>query len=77
MGLKKGEKVVVMGQNKTLSTRWEPLRRLIDDPEYGQEEVAKEGFPWMTPQQFVDFFCSTHAGCTPDTDVNRIEFEYL
>jgi hypothetical protein len=76
-GLKKGESVVVMGYNKCECARWEPLRRMIDDPEYGRREVIREGFPEMTPDQFVKFFCETHKGCTPETLVNRIEFSYL
>jgi hypothetical protein len=76
-GLKKGEKQVKMGQHRVLSTRWEPLRRMIDDPEYGREEVVKEGFPDMTPAEFVEFFCASHRGCVPETLVNRIEFDYL
>lgn len=76
-GLRKGEHIVVMGQHRIISSQWEPLRRLIDNPEYGQEEVVKEGFPEMTPLEFVAFFCSSHKGCTPDTAVNRIEFEYV
>lgn len=76
-GLRKGEKIIKMGLNRTVSTRWEPLQRMIDDPEYGKQEVIREGFPEMTPEQFVTFFCDTHKGCTSDTPVNRIEFEYL
>lgn len=76
-GLRKGERIVVMGQHRIVSSRWEPLRRLIDEPEYGAAEVIKEGFAGMTPAEFVAFFCSSHKGCTVDTEVNRIEFEYV
>lgn len=76
-GLKKGERVVIMGANKVISARWEPLRRMIDDPEYGKSEVILEGFPDLTPAEFIEFFCKTHKGCTPETLVHRIEFEKL
>lgn len=75
-GLKKGEKIVYLGTHKVVDTRWEPLQRMIDDPEYGRAEVIKEGFPHMTPAEFVEMFCRTHR-CLPQTAVNRIEFEYL
>jgi len=76
-GLKKGQKIVVMGQHRIVSTRWEQLRKITDNPNYGQQEVIKEGFPDMSPAQFVDFFCQSHKGCTPETEVNRMEYEYL
>jgi hypothetical protein len=40
-------------------------------------DVAAEGFPEMTPAGFVTFFCGTHHGCTPETEVTRIEWRYL
>jgi len=41
-----------------------------------QREPAKEGFPQMLPSEFVEMFCKAF-GCTQDTDVARIEFEYV
>lgn len=41
------------------------------------EEVRAEGFPDITPSQFVDFFCHSHVGCTPDSTVTRIQWRYL
>lgn len=75
-GLKKGEKIVKIGQHRWVSLRWEPLRRMIDEPEYGCKEVILEGFNYMTPQEFVDMYCA-HNKCTPDTLVHRMEFEYI
>lgn len=40
------------------------------------DDVVREGFPDDTPASFVEFFC-THMRCEPDTEVTRIEFEYL
>jgi len=75
-GLKKGEKVVKLGQHRWVSLRWEPLRRMLDDPEYGKQEVIREGFPDMTPEEFVEMYCR-HNRCTPGQIVHRMEFEYL
>lgn len=57
--------------------RREPLQQMVDDPEYGAKEVVAEGFPEKTPAEFVVMFCRSHAGCQPDSEVKRIEFEYL
>jgi hypothetical protein len=40
-------------------------------------DVIAEGFPRMTPAEFVSFFCRTHRGCGPCTEVTRIEWRYL
>ena len=93
MGLKKGEKAVrVGGPVRSVSVRREPLRRMLDDEAYGREECVKEGFPDMTPAEFVAMFCASHRlpalyeghtmvtrarPCTPDDEVTRIEFEYV
>lgn len=79
MGLKPGEKIVRLGESVVVSTRREPLRRMIDDLDYGFAEIIREGFadhPTIKgPSAFVEFFCSTHKGCTPETVVTRIEFK--
>lgn len=73
MGLKKGEKVVPIGVIQVLAHRREPLQRMIDEPEYGQAEAIREGFPDMDGQAFVTMFCQ-HHGVTPAYAPNRIEF---
>lgn len=70
MGLKKGEKVHVLGTIKVTWANDEPLSRI------DQQEVVREGFPHMTPEEFISFFCQTHRGCTPDTVVRRIAFHF-
>ncbi len=75
-GIPLGGHVVRMGHNITISAEGEPLCRLIDEPEYGRIEVAKEGFPEMTPEEFCKFFCEAMR-CELDEVVNRIEFGYL
>lgn len=77
MGIPKGGHVRRLGQIRIVAIGNQPLRRIIDDPAYGKSEVVREGFPQMTPMQFVDFFCASHHGVTPETVVTRIEFERL
>lgn len=79
MGLKAGEKIKVISIIEVVSTRREPLRRMIDDLDYGFAECVREGFgdhpQYRFPSEFVAMFCASHKGCTPDTEVNRIEFK--
>lgn len=72
-GLKKGEKVVRLATIRVLGTSWEPLS---DIELYGSQETAREGFPELGPNGFVDMFCRANR-CDPWDLVNRIEFEYL
>ena len=76
MGLKKGETVQRLGPIRVLSVRREPLRRLIDEPEYGAAEVIAEGFPNLTPAEFIAMYCK-HNRCDCAHIVTRIEFEHL
>lgn len=74
-GLKKGEKVVRLGQIRIISAFGERLENMLIEP-YGSEECVKEGFPGYHGAEFVKTFCD-HNNCKPDVVVNRIEFEYL
>lgn len=78
-GLKKGEKVERLTVIVVEQVRREPLRRMLDEPKYGAREVELEGFAahssWGTPDGFVQNFCK-HNGCTPETVVTRIQFDY-
>jgi hypothetical protein len=77
MGLRKGERVHRICSAVTVAgARREPLRLMTDDEAYGRAEVVLEGFPDLTPRQFVEMFCDTHKRCTPETVVTRIEFRY-
>lgn len=71
MGLRKGEKVNRLGQIEIISTRWESLVEGVN-----QEECRREGFPDLTPGQFVAMFCK-EMKCNPYTLVNRIEFKRI
>lgn len=72
MGLKPGEKIEKLGPPVlVVSMRREPLSWLTKHPApYGAIERIREGFPTMTPEEFVAMFCSTHKGCTPDTVIS-------
>lgn len=70
-GLKKGETIVRLGPILIVDARGEPLNRI------DQDECNLEGFPELTPEKFVKMFCVANRGCTPETEVNRIQFKYL
>lgn len=73
-GRRNGEPLVRLGELVVITVRREPLRRMLDDPNYGLVECKREGFPTMTPAEFVALFCKSHADCTPETIITRIEF---
>ena len=81
MGLKPGEKIERLCQIRVIDVRRELLRRLTDDLDYGFRETTLEGFPdghpkhW--PSEFVEMFCGSHGGVTPDSTITLIEFEYV
>lgn len=68
MGRKKGEPLVRIVDVDVVSVRRERLDAIT------KQDVDLEGFRGMTPAEFVEFFCSTHKGCTPETEVTRIEW---
>lgn len=74
MGLKKGETIERIAVLWVRSVTREPLCHILDQ---GIEECAREGFPHMKPERFVDFFCASHKGCKPDSLVTRIAFDYV
>lgn len=67
--------------------RGEPLDRITDVEVTGirrerldaitPDDITAEGFPNLTPGEFIAFFCNTHRGCTPETEITRIEWRYL
>lgn len=67
MGLKKGEKQVVLGTIEVVSVRQERVDAIT------QEDCRREGFPEWHPRDFVTFFCRANS-CKPSTLVTRIEF---
>jgi hypothetical protein len=71
MGRRRGEPLERITDVEVVSVRREPLHAIT------KAEVALEGFPQMTPAEFVAFFCGTHKGCTPGTEITRIRWRYL
>lgn len=80
MGLKPGEQIVRLRPIEFTDVRREPLRRMLDDIDYGQRECILEGFPppheKSMPYHFVRFFCE-FSGLTPDDEVTRIAYRFL
>jgi hypothetical protein len=71
MGRKRGEPLERIAGVEVISVRREPLEAIT------AADVTAEGFPDWTPAQFTDFFCRTHPGCGPATEITRIEWRYL
>lgn len=71
MGRRKGEPLVRIVDVEVVSVRREQLDTITP------AEVKAEGFPEMSPAEFVEFFCGTHKGCTPTSEVTRLEWRYL
>lgn len=70
-GIPKGGHVeTIGGPIRVVSVRLEPLNAI------DQADCRLEGFPEMTPGEFVAMF-SQHNGCDGWTEVVRIEFEYV
>lgn len=76
MGFKKGEKIERLGLIQVVSVRREDLSDLTFDPIYGRQEMVREGFPNMSPNEFIAMF-SKHNKCGQHTEITRIEFGYL
>ena len=71
-GLGKGGKINRLSLARCISNTPEPVDQIKDRP----DDVAKEGFPDMTPSQFVVMFCR-HMKCEAGRIIQRIEYEYL
>jgi hypothetical protein len=94
-GIPKGGKVRKLAVIRVIDVSREVLAQMMDglSPSYGREECIKEGFPELTPEQFVAMFCASHRivserpwsawrrtssrQCEPTDPVTRIEFEYV
>jgi hypothetical protein len=72
-GLKPGEKLEYLGECECVANYSEPLYAITL---YGDKDVRREGFPHLTPQQFIEMFCE-HMGGDANQMVQRIEFKVL
>lgn len=70
MGLKRGEKVKRIGLIEVVNIRFEPLNAIT------HEDCRREGFPDLSPEDFVGMLMSHHK-CKATETVNRIEFRHL
>ena len=70
-GLGKGGKINKLKVIRLTSVRREPLKAIT------QDEVIREGFPDMTPDEFIAFFCKSHKRCDPYGLVTVLSFEYV
>jgi hypothetical protein len=64
----KREQIPRLGPIRVVSVRRERLDAIEPD------DVTREGFPGMSPAEFVAVYCRTFR-CGPGTEVTRIEFE--
>jgi hypothetical protein len=67
MGLRKGERVVKLGEALCVGCRRERLDTIT------QDDVDREGFPGRTVEWFIAMFCKANK-CQRDAVVTRIEF---
>jgi len=72
-GLRKGEKVKRICTIRVRRVSRERLDYLFAYP----GDCTREGFPFLLPSEFIRHFCETHKGVTPETEITRIEFEYV
>lgn len=70
MGLKPGEKIERLCVIRVTDVRRVALDSITFD------DVGREGFPGMSPAEFVRMFCNS-MDCKADTIVTRIEFDYV
>lgn len=71
MGLPKGARQVVLAEVEVVDVAVCQLRVRFPG------DAAAEGFPEWSWDEFVEFFCRTHRGVTPESLVRRIEWRYL
>lgn len=81
MGRKKGEPLERICDVEIVSVHRERLNALTweagTSKDYGEREVAREGFPGMSPSDFIQQFFVDAQGMSPTDVVTRIEWRYL
>jgi hypothetical protein len=85
-GLGKGGKIIKFGPIEVMMVTYEPLGDIITKPTritFGKPEVAREGFPELTPIQFCEKFIEINPKdrqgnkTTLETVITRIVFRKL
>ena len=71
MGRRRGEPLERIASVEVLSVRRERLDAITP------ADLIAEGFPGMAAGEFIGFFCRTHRGVQPGSEVTRIEWQYL
>lgn len=71
MGRRRGEPLDRIADVEVTGIRRERLDAITPD------DITAEGFPGMTPGEFVAFYCDSHCGCTPETEITRIQWRYI
>ena len=75
-GIVKGG-LVRLGVIRIVSVTTEPLLEIaLGARVEAREEVDREGFPDLEPEEFVRMFCK-HMRCAGGSTVTRIEFEHV
>ena len=80
-GLKKGEHQVVWAELKFVSIEHEPLGDIISRPYRNSQvsEVTREGFPELTPEEFVEMVIRQYGRkkMNVDTMIERIQYVHV
>ena len=76
MGLRRGETIERLGTIRVIGVRRERLGRILLAPDYGRQEMEKEGFPGLDTNEFINRYFRPQ-GLTIWNRITRIEFEYL
>jgi len=81
-GIPKGGHQVIYAECKIVSAEWEPLGDIVKRPiRPGSiyNEVTREGFPDLTPEQFCAMVIKAHSGkhLTLESPVLRYEYVHV
>lgn len=75
MGRKPGEPLVRLVDVEVVSLRRERLDEILWRLDYGEQEMVLEGFPGMSPNDFIATYF-TPQGIALTDDITRIEYAY-
>lgn len=79
-GRKSGEPLVRLAEVEVVRVWREELGDLLRDEGWGDDvgaELAAEGFPDLTPEEFIRRYFTEAQGIYPDDYVTRIEWRYV